>query len=328
MTTPGPFTLAPLLLGKPWGGTSLEPLLRIPSSGRLIGEAWLLSDLASTSPSGAGGAAIESTVEMGWGEGRSIRDLISGHAVSILGREAERFPLLLKVLDARRHLSVQVHPSPRYVQQTVGAHVKTEAWFCLNAAPDSSFMVGLLDQPDREVVRWLAQTQQIGAKLIRTVVRPGDAVLIPSGTIHALGAGNLVFEVQTASDTTFRLYDWGRELGLPARELHLEAALEAADYAARPCWSLASSRNPTATLFDAPAFSLGTMSRGSYSLATPSLVGGAVLLFPLGQNATLSSDAGSYPLLSCRISVVPACLVSSASVNVPVGGSVLWVGVH
>jgi len=209
-----------------------------------------------------------------------------------------------------------------------GAHVKTEAWFSLDSAPESAFMVGLIDNPGRDAVKQLVQTEQIGAQLIRAVVVPGDAVWIPSGTIHALWAGNLVFEVQTGSDTTFRLYDWSRETGLPPRELHVEAALDAADCEVFPHWSWASERNPTSTVFDTPAFSLGTMVTGMHSLAVQSLVGGAVLLFPLVSNAVLMSDAGLFPLLPYRISVVPASLVSRASISVPAGGSVLNVGVR
>ena len=328
MTSPGPFTLAPVLLSKPWGGAALEPLLGIPACGQPQGEAWLLSDLASTSPSGAGGSAIESLIESGWGAGRSLHDLMSEHSTTILGRKADRFPLLLKLLEAKRHLSVQVHPSPAYAERTPGAHVKTEAWFALDSEGDASFMVGVRSQPSRETVARLSQSGEIGAEMMRTAVAPGDAVWIPSGTIHALGAGNLVFEVQTASDTTFRLYDWTNETGLPPRELHIEAALAATDFDVQPLWSRAASRRATDVVFDTPAFVLRTIGSGTHALVASSKSQGAVLLFPLGAGAVLSSPSGDYPLPSHRVTVVPAAIVSESSVNVPADVSVIGVDVR
>ena len=255
----GPFTHSPIILAKPWGGASLEPLLGASSSGQPIGEAWLLSDLASTSPSGAGGSAIESLIQSGWGAGGSLRDLMTEHSNSILGRKVERFPLLLKLLDAKRNLSVQVHPSPRYVAHTFGVHVKTEAWFALSSEANASFMVDVRNQPSKDVLAQLSLSGDIGAEMIRTTVVPGDAVWIPSGSIHALGAGNLIFEVQTASDTTFRFYDWTWETGLPPRELHVEEALAAIDFDALLHRGCAGSRRATDVVFDTLAFTLRTI---------------------------------------------------------------------
>lgn len=330
MSGPGPFTLAPRLFSKPWGGSALEPLLGVTASGQPIGEAWLLADLEATSPSGAGGGAVESIVEAGWGAGRSLRSVMAEDGPRILGRPAQRFPLLLKLLEAQRHLSVQVHPSPAFAQRTPGAHVKTEAWYALRADPEASFMVGVRGAPDRGELERLARREEIGAAMQRHQVAPGDAVWIPSGTIHALGAGSLVFEVQSASDTTYRLYDWSRETGQAPRELHVETALEAMDAAATPQWSHAASRGDAASavVFDTPAFALETRGGGNHALATPSPQGGAVLLLPLAEGAVLEFAAGRVPLRSWRITVVPAALVPAAHLHVPVGGTVLLVGVR
>lgn len=328
MEAPSPFTLAPELLTKPWGGSKLEPLLMIPSSGLRIGEAWILSDLASTSPSGAGGSAVESSISNGWGAGRSLRDLMASHSAEILGREANRFPLLLKLLEARRNLSVQVHPSKRYAEKNPGVHVKSEAWYALSCDPHSSFMVGVRGDPDPETLARLVRTEAIGSAMLQNVINPGDAVWIPSGTIHALGAGCLVFEVQTASDTTFRLYDWTQETGLPSRELHTVTALDATDFHVQPLWSRAASRRKTDIVFDTPAFLLATLGEGSHVLSLPYLLDGAVLLFPLSAGAMIESVSGSYQLPLCRVSVVPAVRDRSMVLRVPEGCSVLCVGVR
>lgn len=221
---PYPLTFTPLVLEKVWGGRRLARLGKAGASAdRLIGESWEIADLVSTSASGAGGSAMRSTVAAGALKGRSI-----GDALREIG-SINPFPLLIKYLDAAENLSVQVHPSPDAVQRDRSAHLKTESWYVVDAEPGANLYIGLRPGVGRrEFERALAAADRDAAAVVGLLQRieavPGRCYTLPSGIIHALGAGVLVAEVQTPSDTTYRLFDWGRK----GRELHIEQGLASA----------------------------------------------------------------------------------------------------
>lgn len=313
-TAIGPFTLEPLLVPKPWGGHAIEPLLGLPATPERIGEAWLCADLAATSPWGAGGQAMVSRIASGWNAGRTFHDAMQDAGSALMGRPVERFPLLLKVLDAERNLSVQVHPSAGYAAAHPDAHLKTEAWYTLASRPTAQFLVGLRPGTTAQQLTTAVEQGGFGDLLESSGVAAGDAVLIPSGTVHALGAGAVVFEVQTASDTTFRLYDWTRETGLPSRELQVEQALAAADLSLVPTWSRAIERATTALVCATAQFDLHALGRGRHALHA---LGhdGAALIFVRQEGATLHTAAGPYALPAGRITVLPASLVVGATVE-------------
>lgn len=227
---PYPLLLKPLFFEKVWGGRALERLGKRLPAGANIGESWELADMGATSASGAGGGAARSTIENGALAGKTLADaaalwggqMTGGHALSPTGG----FPLLVKFLDARENLSIQVHPSPAYAAAHTGASLKTECWYILHAEPGALIYKGL-----RRGVTPGALADHIAAgtvvgDLVAEPAIPGDCHNLPSGTIHALGAGVVVAEVQTPSDTTFRVYDWGRT----GRELHVKQAIECIDF--------------------------------------------------------------------------------------------------
>ena len=221
-----PLCLEPQLHEKPWGGRALETLGRALPATTRVGESWEVADLAATSPSGGGGEAAHSLVTNGPLAGRTIRDLVSAHADELCGEApltaGGAFPLLVKYLDAREHLSVQVHPSPEYAAAHPEAHLKSEAWYVVSATPDAAIYKGVTPGTSREELRAAIDEGAVEDRLVRVPVRAGDCHYLPSGTCHALGAGLLVAEVQTPSDTTFRVFDWNRK---PPRELHVDQAL-------------------------------------------------------------------------------------------------------
>ncbi|MFN3167155.1 MAG: type I phosphomannose isomerase catalytic subunit [Phycisphaeraceae bacterium] len=231
-----PLTFEPIYKEKVWGGRSLEKLGRALPGDKTtrIGESWELADLATTSVSGGGGNAEHSVVANGPLAGKTIRELMQTHGEALLGPGVAPssdggFPLLIKFLDARANLSVQVHPSPEYAAAHRGAHLKSEAWYVIDAAPGAVIYKGLkpgvTEDRLREALR--VNTDEAVVPLLNAIeVRAGDCHYLPSGTLHALGAGVLVAEVQTPSDTTFRVYDWGRT----DRELHIEQALACIDF--------------------------------------------------------------------------------------------------
>ncbi len=222
-----PLVFEPIYKPKIWGGERIFRFFQRANPGtEPVGESWELADLEEGESRVTNGSLRGQTlgeVLAAWGE-----DLV-GHAKPVDGR----FPLLVKFLDAAESLSVQVHPSEAVAQRRGGnVRVKHEAWYVLDAEPDGFVLHGLEPGVDAATFREAMLTGRIDGVLRRVNVRRGDCYYLPSGTVHALGAGVLVAEVQTPSDTTFRTYDWGRidaSTGRP-RELHLDAAMECIDF--------------------------------------------------------------------------------------------------
>lgn len=226
-----PLAFAPIYKEKVWGGRRLETLGRqLPGDPQAqIGESWELVDLATTSASGGGGNAEHSVVRNGPLAGQAINGLIADYGRDLIGdlplSPQGGFPLLLKYLDASQNLSVQVHPSPAYAAAHPDAFLKSEAWYIVDCEPGAVIYKGIKPGVSPEQFRAAIERNTDDAVvplMISVPVRPGDCHYLPSGTCHALGGGILVAEVQTPSDTTFRVYDWGRT----GRELHVEQALE------------------------------------------------------------------------------------------------------
>jgi len=227
LSTPYPLLFEPILKAKVWGGRRLSALGKTLPPDEPIGESWEIADLDSTSPSGGGGDAAHSVVRNGALAGKTIREVIDLWGAELLGDldASHGFPLLVKHLDANTNLSVQVHPSAAYAAAHPGALLKTEAWYVVDAAPGALIYAGIREGVTPERFAHLARTGGVESVMAAIPVRPGDCYNLPSGTVHALGGGVLVAEIQTPSDTTFRLYDWGRT----GRELHIEQAIECAD---------------------------------------------------------------------------------------------------
>jgi mannose-6-phosphate isomerase len=231
-----PLSFDPIYKEKVWGGRSFESLNRtLPGNeSNGIGESWEIADLATTSVSGGGGNAEYSVVTHGPLKGQSIRQLMQQFGQSLLGpgvtpSDDGGFPLLIKFLDAKENLSVQVHPSPAYAAAHEDAYLKSEAWYIIDHEPGAVIYKGLKPGVTPEMLRTALETNTDEAvvPLLNAIeVKKGDCHYLPSGTLHALGAGVLVAEVQTPSDTTYRVYDWGRT----DRELHIEQAMACIDF--------------------------------------------------------------------------------------------------
>lgn len=227
---PYPLRLEPILLPKVWGGDRLAHIGKRVPPGARIGESWEVADLASTSTSGAGGGAQRSVIANGALAGQTLHQAMSLWGADLLGRARpvhDGFPMLVKLLDAREHLSVQVHPSPAYAARHPEVALKHECWYILQAAPGARLFAGVREGIGPVEVASAVTAGTLPELLVSREVAPGECHLLPSGTVHALGAGILIAEVQTPSDTTFRLYDWTTEYARPRRELHVEASLEA-----------------------------------------------------------------------------------------------------
>ena len=218
-----PFLLKPATKSYLWGGTLLAERYGKTSTAPTIAESWELS----AHPNGS------SVVATGPYRGLPFADFCQNHpeAVSPAFRPGVRFPLMIKLIDAAKPLSVQVHPGDTYAWQHEGEPGKTEAWFILDSAPDAYLYCGFARNTSREEVARRIADNTLEDVLNKLFVQKGDLVYVPAGTVHAIGQGLLVAEVQENSDSTYRVYDYGRvgDDGQP-RALHIEKALDVLDY--------------------------------------------------------------------------------------------------
>jgi len=214
-----PILLEPILVERPWGDQRLARHLgkALPPGAR-IGESWE--------------TANEARVADGPLAGLTLRELVTRFGPALLGARGLAasqpfgdFPLLVKFIDADDVLSVQVHPDDEQAQP-LGQRGKTEAWYILAAEPGAELIVGLTAPLDPSTVRTLLAERRLAEYLVRLPVQAGDTVIVPAGTLHAIGRGILLYEIQEQSDITYRFYDWDRvDAAGHGRPLHIEEGL-------------------------------------------------------------------------------------------------------
>lgn len=234
-----------------WGGDRIAALKGIPSDRDDIGESWEISAVKGH----------ESVVAEGPEKGTTLPELIRRHRERLVGRHiwekyGNVFPLLIKIIDARRDLSVQVHPDDALAAKRHHCAGKTEMWYILDAAPETKIYAGL----SRKITPG-QYTSLVADDAIMDVVathdsHPGDVFFLPAGRIHAIGAGNLLVEVQQTSDITYRVYDYGRkDADGNERQLHTLLAKDAIDYTVYPDYVTDYDREATeATLVECAYF--------------------------------------------------------------------------
>ena len=247
-----PLTFQPLFRRALWGGTRLASLLA-KSSGHLddCSESWEVVDLADE----------QSTVESGPWSGWTLGRLVKEHGEALLGRHAPRdsFPLLLKFLDATDRLSLQVHPdNVTAARHHPGCRGKTEAWVILSAAPGSRLWAGLQPGTTPDQLVAAVTTGDINSCVGSFEARVGQCVVVPAGTVHAIGEGIVLAEIQQSSDLTYRLHDWGRigTDGTP-RRIDIERGIESVDFDSGPVTPTAPPADDTPgqlTLVERPEF--------------------------------------------------------------------------
>lgn len=238
-----PLKFVPRFVPKMWGGRKLADLFNKPlPPDHPVGESWELFDFPpgatgpdAIQPSDDPNDWISATVANGELAGRTLHQLMLQHRHDVLGSakpvttpHGPQFPLLIKFLDAREDLSVQVHPPPEYAAKHDNAFVKNEAWFILHAEPGARLLLGC--RPGVTPRQFQASLADGGAEslLVPVPVRAGETYYMPSGTLHALGAGIVAYEVQTPSDTTYRVFDFNRvdPATGKGRTLHVEQAMQ------------------------------------------------------------------------------------------------------
>jgi mannose-6-phosphate isomerase len=221
-----PLQFEPILKDRIWGGEKLKTLLNKPISSKITGESWELSTVEGDI----------SVVANGVLKGKSLMELIDATPNEILGtkvysRFGKQFPLLFKYLDAREDLSIQVHPNDKLAKERHNSFGKTEMWYVMQADPDSRIIVGFKENSSKEEYLKHLNDKTLVSILDDVKAKAGDVFFLETGTVHAIGAGLVVAEIQQTSDITYRLYDFDRKDAQGnTRELHVELALDAINY--------------------------------------------------------------------------------------------------
>jgi mannose-6-phosphate isomerase len=224
-----PLRFQPIFKRLIWGGRKLGSVLGKPIGTETdYAESWELADYGTD----------QSIVLDGEFKGRTLHDLLMQYPVQLLGNaytDRQQFPLLVKFLDASHTLSVQVHPNDELAMTLVQDNGKTECWIIIESEPESVLYAGLQPGVTRQQFEDALQNDNCEALLHTFHPEPGDCVFIPAGTIHAIGAGIVLAEIQQMSNATFRVHDWGRTGpdGAP-RQLHIEESLQAINFEAGP----------------------------------------------------------------------------------------------
>ena len=216
--------LAPHLTPCPWGGNRLRDALQKPVvRGDKIGESWEVSD----HPDGP------SRIEGGMFEGRLFGEVLQEYPRETLGKtEApEKYPLLVKYIDAAEDLSIQVHPDDAYARErNLNDRGKTECWYILDCDPSTEVIYGLREGTNRKKLEKAIDEKRVPDVVRRVPISPGMFLFVPPGTVHAVLGGTLLCEVQQSSNITYRLWDWNRK---PEREIHIRESLDVIDYCPR-----------------------------------------------------------------------------------------------
>jgi mannose-6-phosphate isomerase len=300
-----PLLLEAALHLRVWGGRRLETVMgkRLPPDGT-YGESWEVHDTARVADGPFAGA--------------TIGDLLAAHGPALIGGQSdprEGFPLLAKLLDADQWLSVQVHPDDEQARRMEGdPRGKTEAWVILAAEPDAQLVTGIRPGTTRAALADAARDGTLAALLVYTPVAAGDVLYLAANAVHAIGPGILLYEIQQASDITYRLYDWGRPgLDGTPRPLHIEKAAAVSNLEQVPARTHPATDGPRVTLVQGPYFQTDRLAPGEGGLRVATdgrfhavtciggelacAAGGVSIRLRQGASALVPAGAPAYHLL-------------------------------
>lgn len=255
----------PILKDKIWGGEKLNKILNKKSERKDIGESWELSDVEGDT----------SLVVNGELKGKDLKELISEFTSKLMGEKVyghfgDKFPLLIKFIDAKEALSIQLHPHDHLAKKRHNSFGKTEMWYVIQADEKANLIVGFQKEvTPKEYIHHL-ENKTLTDILNIDEVKKGDVYFIPTGRVHAIGAGVMLAEIQQTSDITYRIYDWDRPNSDGTyRELHTEEALQAIDYSAKESYQTAYTKvqNTSSEIVSCPYFTTNVLPlRGKIAL--------------------------------------------------------------
>ena len=246
------YKFSPILKNTIWGGTKIAPFKNIQTSLRKVGESWEISGVPGN----------ETVVSGGPYAGRNLNDLVAEQKEALVGkanyeRFGNEFPLLIKFIDARDDLSIQVHPTDEIAHRQGRERGKTEMWYLMPSEPEATLLCGLKKHITPDEYKRMVSEKTIVDAIARYPVHEGDCFFLPAGRIHAIGSGCFLAEIQQTSDVTYRIYDFDRhdDLGRP-RELHTELAAESINYDVLPDYQThyTPAKNQRVQLVECPYF--------------------------------------------------------------------------
>jgi len=253
-----PLKFQPILKPRLWGGSALAEIYRKTDDVRTkFGESWEISDLDDNVSVVANGFLAENDL-------RELIEIYMGELVgdAVFEKNGLGFPLLIKLIDAQEDLSVQVHPDDNLAQERYEQNGKTEIWYVVHADENAGIYVGFNKPIEKQDYISAVQQKEVAALLQYYPVKKGDLFFIPAGTVHALGKGARIAEIQQPSDITYRIFDWNRvdDQGMP-RELHVAEALEAIHFDDKEQYKIEyeEKNNTTSTLFRSEFFNLNAI---------------------------------------------------------------------
>lgn len=221
-----PFKFEPLLKQTLWGGEKIIPFKHLSDNLERVGESWEISGVEGS----------ESVVVSGPDKGLTLTQLVRRHREELVGEEnystfGEKFPLLIKFIDAKQDLSIQVHPDDELAKRRHNSFGKTEMWYVVDADKEAKLRSGFSHQIDAKEYKKRVLDNTITDVLQEYSIHPGDVFFLPAGRVHSIGAGSFIAEIQQTSDITYRIYDFNRkDADGNTRELHTELAKDAIDY--------------------------------------------------------------------------------------------------
>jgi len=302
-----PIKFDPILKETIWGGTNLvNRYLKKGDPDKNYGESWELSSISGNL----------SVVSNGFLAGNNIEELIEVYMGDLIGdavfeKYGNEFPLLIKLIEARQDLSVQVHPDNELARKRHKAYGKTEMWYILESEKDARIYTGFKSKSDRTVCIDALANGTIADLLNVEESCPGDVFFTPSGRIHAIGAGNLLVEIQQTSDITYRIFDWNRkDRNGKSRELHIDLAIDAIDYNAAGKSKITRETifNRTENLISCEFFNTNLIRFNERITKDYNLIDSFVIYICTGGEFLLRWDGNSEPVIRGETILLPAMI--------------------
>ncbi|WP_400074007.1 type I phosphomannose isomerase catalytic subunit [Zobellia russellii] len=313
-----PLKFNPILKERLWGGTKLKDVLGKPIENDITGESWELSTVP-------GDISVVSNGDLA---GASLQDLIEKDPESVLGKSVyERFgtdfPILIKFIDAKQDLSIQLHPNDELAKKRHNSFGKTEMWYVMDADDDASLIVGFNKDVSKEEYAESMKNDTLLDLLNYEKVKEGDTFFINTGKIHAIGAGVLLAEIQQTSDVTYRVFDFNRrDKNGNLRELHTEQALDAIDYKKKDDFKVAykNEKNTVNEMVDCPYFKTDFLDLNAGMTQDVSDRDSFTIFMCVGGAATIANENGSVQIQKGETTLLPA---SSNTIKITTEGAKL-----
>ena len=299
-----PLKFNPILKERLWGGTKLKDVLGKPIENDITGESWELSTVP-------GDISVVSNGDLA---GASLQDLIEKDPESVLGKSVYKrfgtdFPILIKFIDAKQDLSIQLHPNDELAKKRHNSFGKTEMWYVMDADDDASLIVGFNKDVSKEEYAKSIENDTLLDLLNYEKVKEGDTFFINTGKIHAIGAGVLLAEIQQTSDVTYRVFDFNRkDKNGNLRELHTEQALDAIDYNKKDDFKVEykNDKNTVNDMVDCPYFKTDFLDLNSDLTQDVTDRDSFTIFMCVGGSATIANENGSVEIKKGETTLLPA----------------------